>query len=302
VERASRASQETPPIADAPTVAAAPEPPPIIVRQGDPEPDDAFTFGDEPEEEPTLVARGIGRSEPEELRLDDEDDVDEDVADDDTDFDDEDEDGDAFRPSEAGPALRVEDMVRPRNAFGLVTRGLVTLVAIHAVLAVLVRAAPNQAGDLLARIPVLGSGFARDPSLTGRVQLRNVRGRYERLGSGRTAFVIVGDAVNASDTTLARIEVEGAIYRASGEVDRRVVIPTDRSSVRELPESMIVFLQDFRPDRTIAPGESARFLVAFLAPPPDLREFSSRVVSVKPTRRAAAPTDAPPPARRASVG
>lgn len=296
----------------APSVAAAPlaAPPPadtaviVTIPSGAAPPDGDVDQSEASDDAPTIII-DTRPSAPEVFATDAAEDTD---VDDDNDqrqdaetFDTDDEDGleadedddagGAFTLPPPGPALRVEERMHTSHAFGSIARGVLALVAVHAVLALLVRAAPERAVALLARVPIVGAGFARDPSLARQVQLRDLRGQYERLSSGRLAFVISGEAVNASDTTLERVRVEGIAYRATGDAERKTVSPGDRRTLGALPDAVIVFLQDFQADRTIAPGASAPFLIAFLEPPRDVRSFSGRVVTARATtRRGTTPT------------
>ena len=52
-----------------------------------------------------------------------------------------------------------------------------------------------------------------------------------------------------------------------------------------------MLLQRLDPAIALAPGETTPFLIVFLEPPRELREVSSRVLSVRPTRRASTPPE-----------
>jgi hypothetical protein len=107
-------------------------------------------------------------------------------------------------------------------------------------------------------------------------------------------FVISGDARNNSPMTIERIEVAGALYGlGGGELDQKVVTTGNRTTLTDLSEAEIVLLQRLDPAIALAPGETTPFLIVFLEPPGELREFSSRVLSVRPTRRASTPPTSP---------
>ena len=177
------------------------------------------------------------------------------------------------------------------TGFGSIMRAIGTTIAGFAALALMVRVAPERASAWLARLPVAGATFAHDRNLASRVELRNVHGGFQRLRNARRVFVISGDARNNSPMTIDRIEVEGALYgMGGGELDQKVVTTGNRTALTDLSEAEIVLLQRLDPAIALAPGETTPFLIVFLEPPRELREFSSRVLSVRPTRRASNPS------------
>jgi hypothetical protein len=231
-------------------------------------------------------------------------------GDDGVDYDDEDDDDGEddepmampVEPVAAARTLHVEDTMRAPAGFGTIMRGMGLMVSAFAVLAVVIRLAPETTSGWFAHIPLAGATFASDQGLMTKVELRNVQGRFQRLRNDRRVFVISGDARNNSAVTLERIEVEGALYDlAGGEVDQKIVTTGNRTALKDLSEAEIVLLQRLDPTIALAPGDTTPFLIVFLEPPRELREFSSRVSSVRPTRRASTPP-APASSRRDSVG
>lgn len=225
-----------------------------------------------------------------------------DPVDTEADVDDDDFDLDEEPTSEpaAGTRLRVEDRMRPPAGFGTVMQAIGTIVAGFVALALMVRVAPERSSAWLARLPFAGASFAHDRNLASKIQLANVHGSFQRLRNARRVFVISGDARNNSPMTIERIEVAGALYGlGGGELDQKVVTTGNRTTLTDLSEAEIVLLQRLDPAIALAPGETTPFLIVFLEPPRELREFSSRVLSVRPTRRASSP---PGPSRQGSVG
>jgi hypothetical protein len=199
-----------------------------------------------------------------------------------------------------GRTVRVEEIMKTPSGFGTIMRGIGTAVAGFAALAFVARAAPERAAAWLAHVPLAGVRFATDGNLTSKIELRNVQGKFQRLRNTRRVFVISGDARNNSPVTVDRIEVAGALYGlGGGELDQKVVTTGNRTTLTDLSEAEIVLLQKLDPAVALAPGQTTPFLIVFLEPPRELREFSSRVLSVRPTRRASTPAQE---ARRDSVG
>ena len=187
--------------------------------------------------------------------------------------------------------------------FGTIMRALGVAISGFAALALVVRVAPERTSAWLSRLPVAGAGFSRDRNLASKVELRNVQGKFQRLRNARRIFVISGDARNNSPITIERIEVAGALYGlGGGELDQKVVTTGNRTALTDLSEAEIVLLQRLDPAITLAPGGTTPFLIVFLEPPRELREFSSRVLSVRPTRRASSPPVRPAGPSQGSVG
>jgi len=176
------------------------------------------------------------------------------------------------------------------------------LVAAFALLAVFLRANPARSEAWLGRIPLVGGKLTADAALGRRITLSGVQGGFQHLRTGRRIFVISGKATNNALVPVERIEVEGAIYAASGNVDRKVISTGNKTTLklRDLTESEITLLQRLDARQPVAPGGSVDFAIVFLEPPRDLREFSSRVLTVRSTGRASDP--AGPLADPASVG
>ncbi len=213
---------------------------------------------------------------------------------------DEDDDETVAPVAARGRTVRVEEIMKTPAGFGTIMRGIGTAVAGFAVLALVVRASPERATAWLSHLPLAGLQFATDRNLTTKIELKNVQGKYQRLRNARRVFVISGDARNNSPVTVERIEVAGALYGlGGGELDQKVVTTGNRTALTDLSEAEIVLLQKLDPAIALAPGQSTPFLIVFLEPPRELREFSSRVLSVRPTRRASTP---PRDSRRDSVG
>ena len=222
-------------------------------------------------------------------------------------LDDRDDDGEPmFDERPASRVLDVEERMSasaPIGALRPVNRVLLTCVFGYAVLALVMRANPERTEAWLARLPFVGVPLTTHPAATRTITLGDVRGGYQQLRTGRRIFVISGRATNNSPVPVDRIEVEGALYAASGAVDRKVISTGNRTTLklRELSESEINLLQGLDARQPVAPGGSVGFSIVFLEPPRDLREFSSRVLTVQsPSRASGPPPD--PPRIPASVG
>jgi predicted Zn finger-like uncharacterized protein len=264
----------------------------------DDEPDDAHEIGNDVLAEPAeghdlrldLYEPAAGHDL--KLDLDELDETELATTDADEDDDDDDEDEDEQQPArpETRRVLRVEETMNAPTGFRTIVRAIGVAVSGFAALALVVRVAPEQTAAWLSRLPLAGAGFASDHNLATKVELKNVQGRFQRLRNARRVFVISGDARNNSPMTIERIEVAGALYGlGGGELDQKIVTTGNRTTLTDLSEAEIALLQRLDPAIALAPGETTPFLIVFLEPPRDLREFSSRVLSVRPTRRASTP-------------
>jgi predicted Zn finger-like uncharacterized protein len=207
------------------------------------------------------------------------------------DADDEDDEPFAEPAIASGRRVRVEEIMKTGSGFGTIMRGIAAAVGGFAVLALVLRTSPERTAAWLSRLPAVGTRFATDRNLTTKIELRNVQGKFQRLRNARRVFVISGDARNNSPVTVERIEVAGALYGlGGGELDQKIVTTGNRTALTDLSEAEIVLLQRLDPAIALAPGATTPFLIVFLEPPRELREFSSRVLSVRPTRRASTPS------------
>jgi hypothetical protein len=159
----------------------------------------------------------------------------------------------------------------------------------YAVLSVYLYTHPEATRRMLGGVPLIGSRLVESRLHPATVQLTNLRGEYERVQGDRLVFVISGTAVNNSPAPVRGVQVEGRI--AGAQEQRQVVFcgaaPND---VQDLSLREIALLQTLEPPKewTLPPGEQAKFLVVFPAPPADLREFGAEVVAVQaPPRRSA---------------
>ena len=218
------------------------------------------------------------------------------------DLDEDDAPPEFVRP-DTGRSFRVEETMKISAGFGTIMRALGVAISGFAALALVVRVAPERTSAWLSRLPVAGAGFSRDRNLASKIELRNVQGKFQRLRNARRIFVISGDARNNSPITIERIEVAGALYGlGGGELDQKVVTTGNRTALTDLSEAEIVLLQRLDPTIALAPGGTTPFLIVFLEPPRELREFSSRVLTVRPTRRASSPPVRPADSSQGSVG
>ena len=153
---------------------------------------------------------------------------------------------------------------------------------LYALLSIYLHTHPEAVRSVLGDLPIIGTSLAEKRLDPSSIQLVNVRGEYQRVKGDRLVFVISGTAINNAPVAVRGIQIEGRISAA--EEQRQVAFcgaaPRD---VRDLSVREIALLQTLEPpkDWAVAPGEQTTFLVVFVGPPPNLREFAAEVVAVQ---------------------
>ncbi len=190
------------------------------------------------------------------------------------------------------PKRAADDGAKPTPMSGVGLFALRTVFGVtltYAVASIYLYTHPADVAAVMARVPLIGGPLAEKRLSPAAVQLSNVKGSYERVRGDKLVFVISGTATNNATSAVKGVQIEGRIV--GREEQRQVVFcgaaPRD---VQDLSVREIALLQSLEPpkDWTLGAGEQANFLVAFVTPPAELREFSAEVVGVQaPTRGAA---------------
>ena len=270
-------------------------------------------FAPEPPVEPALPPRRTparsNRADPESLSLPfstrsrDESPADEieATADDDPEFalDVEDEPSDDYALGAADPAsdarprfLRDSEEYAPQRSRDRVGRPYLifigVLLLVFGNLALYLRNHPDTAERFLASVPFAGRLLVENRLLQSRVYLRDIEGVYQQIKDGRTVFIVTGRAINTAEAPLKGVEIESALYDATGSplVAKSIFCGNAMSLkiVKDLSSKEISILQRLQPPQRfeIAPGEAAGFSVVFLDPPNGFKEFSARVTAAQP--------------------
>ena len=164
---------------------------------------------------------------------------------------------------------------------------LAALLLIYAILSIDLLNHPARAEQLLASVPFVGDVLAEDHLMQTRVQLQDVEGAYQHIKDERSVFVISGRAVNTANEPLKGVQIESALFDATGRpLEVKSIYCGNAMSlkiVKDLSTKEISLLQQLEPPKRfeIRPGESAGFSVVFVSPPAAVREFSARVVAAQ---------------------
>jgi predicted Zn finger-like uncharacterized protein len=137
------------------------------------------------------------------------------------------------------------------------------------------------------RLPLVGKLFVADQLFPRKINLINLKGRYQQIKDNKQAFIISGQAVNTAPVTVHSIQVEGRIFNGNGgEVGRKIIFCGNEISIKvveNLSSQEISILQKLVPPKHfgVPPGKAASFLIIFTNPPADIKEFSCRVVTAR---------------------
>jgi len=184
-----------------------------------------------------------------------------------------------------GPAPKTDEApTRPSRlaVLGFAVRTWLAVCLTYFVLSIYLYTHPEEAREVLGRVPLIGGALIETRLDPTSVQLSNVHGEYRRVKGDRLVFLIAGTATNDSPVAVKRIQVEG---RLIGSREQRQVVFCGAAphEVEELSLREIALLQTIEPpnDWALAPSEQADFVIVFTQPPPDLRSFTAEVVAVR---------------------
>jgi hypothetical protein len=146
---------------------------------------------------------------------------------------------------------------------------------------------PEDTEAILAQIPVLNTLVAGERFSAQHILLSNLNGRYQLTKDNQKVFTVSGVATNNATAPAQTIQLEGAIYDATGKVvGQRLIfcgtnIAPDRLANLTLRE--IGALQDLVPPKQfhVDAGGAVKFLIVFPAPSSAVAEFSGRVVTAQ---------------------
>lgn len=176
----------------------------------------------------------------------------------------------------------------PRSPDRLIVRALllflIVVVTGYGLLTRALFASPALANRLLGPLPVIGT-LASARLLARDVTLVGIEGEYQRIKDGSEVFVITGQVVSAAPVTLHSVEVRGRLLDGEGEVIAEKFIfcgnAVSAKILGDLTPREVSVLQKITPPKQfgIKPGESAPFVIVFMAPPKNAAELSAQVIA-----------------------
>ncbi|MBI3302023.1 MAG: DUF3426 domain-containing protein [Deltaproteobacteria bacterium] len=157
----------------------------------------------------------------------------------------------------------------------------------HAALGLYCLSHPADTEAALARLPLLGSLFTAERFSAQHIALSELAGHYWVTKDNLRVFAVFGKATNTAPLPSRSIQIEGAIYDASGKVAGQRVIfcgtETAPARLASLTVREIGILQNLVPPKqfNVPAGQAVDFLIVFTSPPASIAEFSSRVVAAQ---------------------
>lgn len=170
----------------------------------------------------------------------------------------------------------------PRSSFRAACAVMGATVALHLCLALYLKSSHRRAAAFFASLPLVGEALLKEKALACKVALSDVRGSYDTIRDRKRVFTISGEAVNNAATAITDIQIEGTITGGDGKTERKVIFCGNEARFTDLSDREIDLLHQLDPSYSLQPGQSSRFLIVFTDPPEDLREFTARVLSVRP--------------------
>ncbi len=166
------------------------------------------------------------------------------------------------------------------------------------ILSVLICGAPIASARLLGQVPGLSDHFSRPIVPATLVALHEVHASYQTIKGGEPALVVSGVAQNVGNDPLHAVQI--AVDLLDSEQQRVTGQATycgnglSAKMVSEMTPREIEFLQRLDPEKSfsIAPSQSAPFLMVFVNPPAKIANFR---ISVPRADRAATAPQAPNP-------
>ena len=161
------------------------------------------------------------------------------------------------------------------------------LLLIFSLLTLVYQAQPGSIEAALKTIPWLGPTILKNNHLQHGISLQSLRPSFETIQGNREVFVLSGIAVNRNNVSVREVRVEGHIFNAEGkEIDRQIISVGNALSskiIRDLTAQEISILQKLNPQKRfeISPDESAGFVIVFLKPGAEVKNFSCRVAAVE---------------------
>ena len=161
------------------------------------------------------------------------------------------------------------------------------LVLIYALLTLMYQAQPKTIEAAINVVPWLGPSVLKNDHLRHGIALQALRPGFQTIQGNREVFVLAGVAVNRNSMSVREVRLEGQIFNAEGkEIDRQIISVGNAISskiIRDLTAQEISILQKLNPQKRfeIPPEESAGFVIVFLKPSAEVKNFSCRVLSVE---------------------
>ena len=163
----------------------------------------------------------------------------------------------------------------------------VLLLALYALFALNHSSNPEQVEKWLRLIPGMEWVVFKNNHLKQGLEVQSITQKTQIIRGNREVFTISGVVVNRNPVGVREVRIEGYIFNGDGkEIGRQMISvgnPISANLIRDVEAKEISILQEIGPQKrfTIPPDESAPFLIVFLKPSKDIKNFAYRVLSAE---------------------
>jgi len=161
------------------------------------------------------------------------------------------------------------------------------LLLVYSLLTLTHQAQPKTMETFIKAIPWLGSSVFKNNHLREGIVLQSLRSSFQTIPRDRAVFVVSGTAVNHNPVSVREVRIEGHIYNTEGkEIGRQAIWvgnPISPKIMKNLTAQDISILQKLSPQKRfeISPEGSKGFVIVFLKPNGEIKDFSCRVLSAQ---------------------
>lgn len=187
-------------------------------------------------------------------------------------------------PDEEEIAASDADQERPASTVPYFSLFAVLLL-LYSIATLVNQIQPSALESLFKKVPWFGPSVFQNNHLRQGIALQSLRPGSQTILGNREVFVLSGVAHNRNTDSVREIQVEGRVYDAHGkEVGRQAVWVGNAITpkiLKDLTAQEITILQKLSPQKRfeIPPQKAASFVIVFLRPPGEIKNFSCRVIS-----------------------
>ncbi|MBI2359933.1 MAG: zinc-ribbon domain-containing protein [Deltaproteobacteria bacterium] len=187
-------------------------------------------------------------------------------------------------PDEEEIAASDADQERPASTVPYFSLFAVLLL-LYSIATIVNQTQPSVLESLFRRVPWFGPSVFQNNHLRQSIALQSLRPSFQTILGNREVFVLSGVAHNRNTGSVREIQVEGRVYDAHGKEVGRQAVWAGNAITPTIPKDLtaqeISILQKLSPQRRfeIPPQKAASFVIVFLRPPGEIKNFSARVIS-----------------------
>jgi len=203
--------------------------------------------------------------------------------------------GDDFGASDPEPDYLLDPEVPDEDddvSAPVQTRAILVFLALvvggYALFGWTLRSNPGWTTSVVRQVPLLGSELEA-AELGKDIELRELRGRYERTKEGKLIFLITGKASNQHDQPVRGIRIHFRLHDANGNLVAEQSTTCGNAMrvdiVRDLTIQQVAILRGWGPqppaETNVRPGEDCPLVSIFLDVPDTVVEYTGEVVQAR---------------------